>query len=50
MVMLHLARERLDWTPDLLVIDTGVQFDAIYEFRDDYALAVGEVLNTLGGE
>jgi 3'-phosphoadenosine 5'-phosphosulfate sulfotransferase (PAPS reductase)/FAD synthetase len=37
MVMLHLARERLDWTPDLLVIDTGVQFDAIYEFRDDLA-------------
>lgn len=34
MVMLHLAREHLDWTPDLLVIDTGVQFDSIYDFRD----------------
>lgn len=37
MVMLHLAREQLGWTPDLLVIDTGVQFDSIYNFRDGIA-------------
>lgn len=37
MVMLHLARDRLDWTPDLFVIDTGNQFDALYDFREELA-------------
>ena len=37
MVMLHIARERCDTVPPLLVIDTGVQFDAIYDFREEIA-------------
>lgn len=34
MVLLHLAREHLDTVPHLGVIDTGNQFESIYEFRD----------------
>lgn len=37
MVILHLWREHLDGVPPLLVIDTGNQFEEVYEFRDGLA-------------
>lgn len=37
MVLLHLCREHLDTTPDVLVIDTGNQFEEIYDFRERIA-------------